>query len=271
MASSYGRPRFPYPIFGVLFPVWWHFHRSSSVCTFILCSSRSGSGEDALLSRPCQTKQRALSGTRQRPNHHMAGRWPAGTFGRQSAGSDGVGKIHGEPSSTRLRLWSTPHLGRALEPRRAFTAGWNLCYMPYWAGMLTEEQHQHPELKKAIQQASWELYFRENPVCEPPDFVEDPGLNIEAVMDGQPLRVLVHTRSTERIEDEHITESIKRIRKDVRQSWSNIRKAVRSLRGMAHEPFGTSKVESTSKSCVRRICRETGLTLAELDSELPRP
>ena len=28
----------------------------------------------------------------------------------------------------------------------AFTAGWNLCYMPFWAGMLTEDQHPHPEL-----------------------------------------------------------------------------------------------------------------------------
>lgn len=141
--------------------------------------------------------------------------------------------------------------------------------MPYWAGMLTEEQHQHPKLKKAIRQASWELYFRANPVCEPPDFVEDPGLNIEAVMEGQPLRVLVHTRSTERVEDEHVIESIRRIRKEAHQSWSNIRTAVRSLQGMPHEPFGTSNVEKTSRSCVRTICREAGLTLAELDSLLP--
>ena len=57
----------------------------------------------------------------------------------------------------------------------AFTAGWNLCYMPYWAGMLTEDQHQYPPLKKAIQQASWELYFEADPVCAPLDFVEDTG------------------------------------------------------------------------------------------------
>ena len=42
----------------------------------------------------------------------------------------------------------------------AFTAGWNLCYMPFWAGMLTEDQHQHPELERAIRQAAWDLYFR---------------------------------------------------------------------------------------------------------------
>ena len=34
--------------------------------------------------------------------------------------------------------------------------------MPFWAGMLTEEQHPHPELERAIRQASWDLYFRDN-------------------------------------------------------------------------------------------------------------
>ena len=166
----------------------------------------------------------------------------------------------------------------------AFTAGWNLCYMPYWAGMLTEEQHQHPKLKKAIRQASWELYFRSNPVCEPPDFVEDPGLNIEAALEGQPLRVLMHTRSAgdarssgqtttltedvEYLDDEQIVERVKRIRKEARQSWSNISKAVRSLQRKPHDPFGTRKVEASAKSCVRRICDETRLTFAELESLL---
>ena len=48
----------------------------------------------------------------------------------------------------------------------AFTAGWNLCYMPYWAGMLTEEQHPHRELQQAICQASWDLFFSGTPVCD---------------------------------------------------------------------------------------------------------
>ena len=43
----------------------------------------------------------------------------------------------------------------------AFTAGWNFCYMPFWAGMLTEDQHPHHELQQAIRQASWDLYFRD--------------------------------------------------------------------------------------------------------------
>ena len=72
----------------------------------------------------------------------------------------------------------------------AFTAGWNLCYMPFWAGMLTEDQHPLPEIRTAIRQASWDLYFSDNPVCEVPDFVSDPGIDLAALLDGTPLMVL---------------------------------------------------------------------------------
>lgn len=72
----------------------------------------------------------------------------------------------------------------------AFTAGWNLCYMPFWAGMLTEEQHPHPELEKAVRQAAWDLYFRADPVCDPPEFVTDPGVDLDAMLDGQPILLL---------------------------------------------------------------------------------
>ena len=72
----------------------------------------------------------------------------------------------------------------------AFTAGWNFCYMPFWAGMLTEDQHPHPELRDAIKQASWDLYFRDDPVCPPPDFVANPGLDLQTILGGQPLLIL---------------------------------------------------------------------------------
>ena len=162
----------------------------------------------------------------------------------------------------------------------AFTAGWNLCYMPYWAGMLTEDQHQYLPLKKAIQQASWELYFGADPVCAPLDFVEDPGMDLDAFMEGQPLRILVHTRSMGQVrtsvqattvvegvgglDGEQIIERIKKIRKRDHQSWSNLRKAVRALMGQPHESFGTPKVANSSKSTVRRMQRETGLPLDRL-------
>ena len=73
----------------------------------------------------------------------------------------------------------------------AFTAGWNLCYMPFWAGMLTERQHPHPELEGAVRQAAWDLYFRDNPVCAPPKFVADPGIDLDALLGDQPILLLV--------------------------------------------------------------------------------
>ena len=74
----------------------------------------------------------------------------------------------------------------------AFTAGWNLCYMPFWAGMLTEDQHPHHELQTAIRQASWDLYFSGNPVCQVPDFVNNPGMDLDNILDGHPL--LIHSQ-----------------------------------------------------------------------------
>ena len=72
----------------------------------------------------------------------------------------------------------------------AFTAGWNLCYMPFWAGALTEEQYPHPELQKAIRQASWDVYFRRKPVCPAPDFVRDQDMDLDGLLGDQPLLVL---------------------------------------------------------------------------------
>ena len=71
-----------------------------------------------------------------------------------------------------------------------YTAGWNLCYMPFWAGMLTEDQHPHKELQTAIKQASWDLYFRDNPVCDPPDFVQNSGRNLSDFLVEQPILIL---------------------------------------------------------------------------------
>ncbi len=72
----------------------------------------------------------------------------------------------------------------------AFTAGWNLCFMPFWAGMLTERQHPHPQLEAAVRQAAWSLYFQTDPVCEPPAFVSDPGIDLGHLLGTQPIRVL---------------------------------------------------------------------------------
>ena len=62
--------------------------------------------------------------------------------------------------------------------------------MPFWAGMLTERQHPHPTLEIAIRQAAWDLYFRNDPVCTPPDFVTEPGMNLDTILRGQPILIL---------------------------------------------------------------------------------
>ena len=167
----------------------------------------------------------------------------------------------------------------------AFTAGWNLCYMPFWAGMLTEKQHPHADLELAVRQASWDLYFRNKRVCEPPDYVEDPGLDLPTLLAGQPVLILGRDSRDETHRSRpsvhlpprgadpvtplgSIPERVKEIRTQTHQSWSNIRKAARSLQGLSHEPFGTSNVGNSAKSCVRKIHKETGLSFAEIESLL---
>ena len=157
----------------------------------------------------------------------------------------------------------------------AFTAGWNLCYMPFWAGMLTERQHPHPELEGAVRQAAWDLYFRDNPVCTPPEFVADPGIDLDTLLGGQPVLLLgcgMVTANRQALSsgasDDEIDAHIRKVRGSTNQSWSNLMKAVLSLQGKPHEPFGTPKVRASARSVTQRIMRETGLDLAALERRL---
>lgn len=163
----------------------------------------------------------------------------------------------------------------------AFTAGWNLCYMPFWAGMLTEDQHPLPELQLAIKQASWDLYFRDNWVCEPPDFVEDPSQDLLQMLDGQPLLIMGAEISSQNVPADGKSrtldlsrlrpfEQVKAIRDHTNRSWVSIYKGVLAIQGKKHEPFGSTNVEASSISIVRRILRETGLTELELQTLLER-
>lgn len=188
----------------------------------------------------------------------------------QKAWKKYTGRRHESGSGYSIRhIW-----GRPWDPD-AFTAGWNLCYMPIWAGVLTEKQHQDPLLEQAVRQASWDLFFRDNPVCTPPGFVEDPGMDLDSVLGGQPLLILEGTADRTTVPplppdspDREPLERIKDIKRQQHQSWSNICKAVRALQGKEHEPFGTGNVAASSKSTVRRIRRETNLDLADLEALL---
>lgn len=159
----------------------------------------------------------------------------------------------------------------------AFTAGWNLCYMPFWAGMLTEDQQPHEQLRQTIQAAAWFLFFEQNPVCNPPGFVENPGSDLDDILAGQPILVLgalgngaaARIQSPERNAD--YVETIWDIRRLSRQSWINIVKAARSLQNLEHEPFGTRNVANTARACVRRMHRETGLSFGALEAFAENP
>lgn len=155
----------------------------------------------------------------------------------------------------------------------AFTAGWNLCYMPYWLGMLTEDQHPHPDVARVIQQVSFDLYFRERPVCAPPGYVRDPGMDLAALIASNPVRLLRPTAAAKQrqplpaasgIDPSTAMQKVIEIRKQRNQSWSNLRKAAFSLLAQPHEPFGTRNVEATAKSVVRTMMRESRLTIVEL-------
>ncbi|MDE0269229.1 MAG: hypothetical protein OXI96_09420 [Acidimicrobiaceae bacterium] len=111
------------------------------------------------------------------------------TLGDNSYAQHAWAKYTGRPIE-RGSGFGVRHIwGNPWDPE-AFTAGWNLCYMPFWAGMLTERQHPHPQLKAAIRQAGWNLYFCTDSVCEPPEYVNDPGVDLGRLLGTQPIYVL---------------------------------------------------------------------------------
>ena len=76
---------------------------------------------------------------------------------RQREGPAGLGPLYRTPDRTARPATASGMSGGHPWDPDAFTAGWNLCYMPFWAGMLTERQHPHPELEKAVRQAAWDF------------------------------------------------------------------------------------------------------------------
>ena len=55
------------------------------------------------------------------------------------------------------------------------------------------------------------------------------------------------------------------IRKGSKRSWVNLHAAALLLQGKDHPPFGEPTVEASSISVVRRIVREAGLTLGQIE------
>ncbi|MBC7926401.1 MAG: hypothetical protein H7039_12155 [Bryobacteraceae bacterium] len=80
----------------------------------------------------------------------------------------------------RASGYGVRHIWGYASDAKAYTATWNLCYMPFWAGMMTEDQHPFELLAKVVRQVSFDLYFREGPITnlQRPAFIQDPGLKL---------------------------------------------------------------------------------------------
>ena len=98
--------------------------------------------------------------------------------------------------------------------------------MPSWAGDLTEEKLAYPLLEEIMRQAAWNLFFRDDPVCAPPGFVEDPGMDLDSVLGGQPVLILENKPDRTIVEElpldspaRELMERIRDIRRQKRQSW----------------------------------------------------
>jgi len=152
----------------------------------------------------------------------------------------------------------------------AYTAGWNLCYMPFWVGMLTEDQHPHPELQQSIQQASYDLFFRHNPVCDVPNFIKDPGIDLGKLLDEQPVLILgKQPFNTKSIRPALAVGGkpaayVLALRKQKNISWAALLKAIQCIQGISQAGFDSSKVEVKSKNIVRRMVRQTGWNMEML-------
>ena len=81
----------------------------------------------------------------------------------------------------RIRGYHVAHIWEQVYDPECFTAGWNLCLMPGFLKLFTEQQDRVELLHKVIQQAAFDLYFKSSDIGFPtPADVADPGLDLNA-------------------------------------------------------------------------------------------
>lgn len=81
----------------------------------------------------------------------------------------------------RIRGYHVAHIWEHVHDPQCFTAGWNLCLMPGFLKLFTEQQDRIPLLHRVIQQAAFDLYFKSGAIgLQTPSFVTDPGLDLKA-------------------------------------------------------------------------------------------
>lgn len=91
----------------------------------------------------------------------------------------------------RIRGYHVAHVWERVYDPECFTAGWNLCLMPGFLKLFTEQQDRIPMLHQVIQQAAFDLYFKSNVLGLPtPPYVTDPGLDLNADFPTMVLNLL---------------------------------------------------------------------------------
>jgi hypothetical protein len=91
----------------------------------------------------------------------------------------------------RIRGYHVAHIWERVYDPECFTAGWNLCLMPGFLKLFTEQQDRIRLLHQIIQQAAFDLYFKNGAAGLPtPTFVTDPGIDLAAKFPTMTLNLL---------------------------------------------------------------------------------
>ena len=91
----------------------------------------------------------------------------------------------------RIRGYHVAHVWERVYDPECFTAGWNLCLMPGFLKLFTEQQDRIELLHRVIQQAAFDLYFKAGAIGLPtPPFVTNQGLDLSAEFPETTLNLL---------------------------------------------------------------------------------
>jgi hypothetical protein len=91
----------------------------------------------------------------------------------------------------RIRGYHVAHTWEHVFDPACFTAGWNLCLMPGFLKLFTEQQDRVELLHQVIQQAAFDLYFKDCSLAlQPAEFVTTRGLDLNALFPELKLNLL---------------------------------------------------------------------------------